>query len=110
LPLLAGYGRATQIILTGDPFNAEVAEKYGIVNWVVEDNENLLDSARIVLKRILQNSPAAIRMALPCIYGAHKEDPGKFESRSFAKCALTNDFQEGTRAFLEKRTPQFKGH
>ena len=110
LPQIVGKGKAMEMILTAGMINAEEAKTYGLVNYVLPQ-ENLLDFCKEMGQKISKNSPVAIGYAIKAINANYKEgvDGFKTEIEAFGKCFATEDFKEGTTAFLEKRKPDFKG-
>ncbi len=111
LPQLVGKGKAMEMILTASMLNAEEAKTYGLVNYVRPIAE-LLDFAIELATKITKNSPIAISKAIACVNAGFSEgkDGFKTEIESFGFCFGTNDFKEGTSAFLEKRKAQFSGN
>lgn len=110
LPQLVGKGRAMEMIMTAGMIDAETAKSYGLVNHVVPQSE-LLEFTIAIAQKILRNSPAAIGQAIKAVNANFKEgvDGYKTEIKSFGKCFETQDFKEGTTAFLEKRKASFTG-
>ena len=110
LPQLIGKGRAMEMIMTAGMVNAEDAYRAGLVNHVVPQAE-LLDFTKSIANRIMKNSPVAIAKAIKAINANFKDGVDGFETeiRNFGKCFGTEDFKEGTTAFLEKRKADFKG-
>ncbi len=110
LPQLIGKGRAMEMILTAGMVTAEEAYRTGLVNHVVPQAE-LLDFTKSLAQRIIKNSPVAIAKAIKAINANFKDGVDGFETeiRNFGKCFATEDFKEGTTAFLEKRKADFKG-
>jgi enoyl-CoA hydratase len=111
LPRLVGKGRATQLLLTGEMIDAAEAYRIGLVNKIVS-GADLLSEARNMMKTILANSPLAVALCIEAIdRGLEMSlDEGLIlEANHFGLLAATDDMREGTRAFLEKRTPAFKG-
>jgi enoyl-CoA hydratase len=110
LPQLVGKGRAMEIIMTAGMISAEEAFRAGLVNHVVPQAE-LIDFTKSIAQRIMKNSPMAIGKAIKAINANYKEGVNGFETeiRNFGKCFETEDFKEGTTAFLEKRKAAFNG-
>lgn len=106
---LIGKGKATELLLTADAIGANEAMEYGLVNDVVPI-EDLLPRCYEILKKIGSKSPVAVGMVIKCI-NAHFEDGKdgfKTEIDEFGKAFGTDDFKEGTSAFLNKRKAEFK--
>lgn len=111
LPRLVGRGRALELLLTGEPIDAAEAHRIGLVNHVVPQ-EQLLQFSRGLLAKMLVNGPLAVRLTMQAVdagLNMSLEDGMRFEAAAFAVSAATEDKQEGTRAFLEKRKPAFSG-
>jgi enoyl-CoA hydratase len=110
LPQLVGKGRAMEMILTAGMITADEAYRIGLVNYVVPQNE-LLAFCNEIVQRILKNSPHAIGKAIKSVNANFKEGKNGFETeiKAFGKCFGTQDFKEGTTAFLEKRKAVFSG-
>jgi enoyl-CoA hydratase len=111
LPRLVGSGRALELILTGDRIDAAEAHRIGLVNKVVPAAD-LLARAEDLARTILSRGPVAVRFALDCVSrGAEMPlSEGLFlEAGLFGLLVTTDDMKEGTRAFLEKRKPSFRG-
>jgi enoyl-CoA hydratase len=110
LPQLIGKGRAMEMIMTAGMITAEDAFRAGLVNHVVPQGE-LLDFTKNLAQRIMKNSPAAIGKAIKAINANFKDGINGYETeiRNFGKCFGTEDFKEGTTAFLEKRKANFTG-
>ena len=111
LPRACGVRRAKEIIFTAEPFTAQQAFEWGIVNRICDDG-NLMDEALATARRIAANAPLAIRQAKKSI-GAATDLPFKagyaFEIEAYNQLVPTSDRLEGIRAFNEKRRPDFKG-
>lgn len=111
LPRLVGKGRAIELVLTGRMVDAEEALRIGLVNQVVPP-EKLIAACEELLGTILQKGPVAVRLALEAIHHGLNmtlEEGVQLEANLFGMCFSTEDMREGTRAFLEKRQPVFKG-
>lgn len=110
LPQLIGKGRAMEMIMTAGMISAEEAFRAGLVNHVIPQSE-LLDFTKGIASKIIRNSPYAIGRAIKAINANFKDGVNGYETeiRNFGKCFATEDFKEGTSAFLEKRKPIFTG-
>jgi enoyl-CoA hydratase len=110
LAQLVGRGRAMEMIMTAAMVNAEEAKSYGLVNHVVPQSE-LLSFCNGIAQKIIRNSPMAIRQAIKAINANFEDGVNGYEAeiKAFGKCFGTEDFKEGTTAFLEKRKPEFTG-
>ena len=111
LPRLVGKGRALQLILSGGIINAAEAYRIGLVNEVVPAAE-LIPHAEAVLGEIFANAPIAIKYSIEAVNKGMETTQAEglaLEASFFGLCAGTEDKREGTRAFLEKRAPQFQG-
>lgn len=111
LARLVGLGRAVEMTLTGEMIGAERAAEMGLVNAVCP-REDLVDQAAALLRKVTKNGPVAVRMALQSVYRAldtSTPEALEYESSLFGLLASTGDMKEGMAAFLEKRTPEFKG-
>ena len=111
LPRIVGKGRALQLILSGEMITAQEAYRIGLVNEVVP-TADLINRAETILKQIASNAPFAIKFALGAANKGMVMSQSEgllLEASYFGLCAATEDKQEGTSAFLEKRIPQFRG-
>ena len=110
LPQLVGKGMAMEMIMTGGMISASEAVESGLVNRVVP-LEELLDTCKKIAGKIANNSPVAISYAIKAVNAGFKNNVLGFatEIESFGACFGTDDFKEGTTAFLEKRKAKFTG-
>jgi enoyl-CoA hydratase len=109
LAQLVGKGRAMEMIMTAGMIDADTAKMYGLVNHVVPQ-EDLFSAYMTVATRIIKNSPVAISKAIEAVNANYISGVNGFdvEIRNFGDCFATDDFKEGTTAFLEKRKANFK--
>ncbi len=106
-----GERRAKEVILSAQPFNAQQALDWGLVNALFPQ-QNLLEEVLNIAQKIAQNAPIAVRQAKQAIYrGAQMSlsDGLAFEIEAYNRTINTEDRREGVLAFNEKRDPQFKG-
>jgi enoyl-CoA hydratase len=111
LPRLVGKGRAMQLLLTGEMIDAQEAYRIGLVNRVLPAAE-LIPAVTAMLQTIMSNSPLAVSHCIEAVnsgYDLPLADAMTLEATAFGLLASTQDKQEGTRAFLEKRAPKFSG-
>jgi enoyl-CoA hydratase len=111
LPRLVGKGRALQIVLSGEMLSAQEAYRIGLVNEVVPLGE-LIPRAEALAAKIIANGPLACKYVIEAVNKGMEMtlQEGLFlEASLFGVCCATEDKNEGTKAFLEKRAPQFAG-
>jgi len=111
LPRLVGKGLAMQILLTGEMISTKEAHRIGLVNEVLPADK-LISRAEEIAGKIIANAPLAIQYCLEAINQGMNVtlQEGLFlEATLFGICCATEDKNEGTRAFLEKRAANFQG-
>ena len=111
LPRLIGPGKAKEIILADERINAQEALRIGLVQRVVPKGQ-AVEEAKKLLKKIMSKGPVAIKMAKKAInegLGMSLRAGLDLEGQCEAVCFGSEDKDEGAKAFLEKRAPQFKG-
>jgi enoyl-CoA hydratase len=111
LPRFVGKGLAMQLLLTGEMISAQEAQRIGLVNEVHPAGQ-LMQRAEAIAAAIIKNAPLAIQYCMEAVnHGMDMtQQEGLFlEATLFSVCCATEDKQEGTTAFLEKRTANFAG-
>jgi enoyl-CoA hydratase/carnithine racemase len=109
LPLLAGYQRAAELMLLGQPFTAEKAHEVGIVTAVVPEGE-VLERAAKAAAMLAELPPESIRLTKRLMKSAHAEAVKRQiteEGRLFVERLASPEAKEAMSAFLEKRKPDF---
>ncbi|MEO5937156.1 MAG: enoyl-CoA hydratase-related protein [Terriglobales bacterium] len=112
LPRLIGKGRAMQMLLTADMINAQEAYRIGLVNEVVPTPADLVKRAEEIAAKIIANAPLACKYTMEAVnHGMNMtlEEGLYLEATLFGVCCSTEDKNEGTKAFLEKRAASFTG-
>jgi len=111
LPRLVGRSKAMEMILTGAPIGADEAQRIGLVNRVVPAADLMAD-ARALAAQLAKNAPIAMRYIINAVTKGGEipfAEACQYEATLFGLVASTDDMREGTKAFLEKRKPEFKG-
>ena len=108
LPQLIGKGKAMELITTAKMMNADEALQYRLVNYVVSLDE-LIDKAMKLAASISNNSPQAINSAIKAVNAGFKTNVDGYEKEieEFGNCFGSDEFKEGTSAFMEKRKANF---
>ncbi len=108
LPRLVGEAKALEMNTIGDPISAEDAFQHGLVNRVVADHE-LFDTALAWARKVSGQAPVAIEQIKRVSHGADLDEGLAAERDGFLHAFSSEDAREGIGAFIEKRTPEFKG-
>ncbi len=111
LARLVGKGRALEMLLSGDPVDAQEALRIGLVNRVFP-KERLLAEAEALLRRMLANAPLALQATLQAVNSGLEmpfDEAQRLEASLFGLLCSTADMREGTQAFVEKRAARFQG-
>ena len=105
---LVGKGKAMEMVFTAGMITAEEAFQYGLVNLIC-DQEDLISTCEKIASKICRNSKTAISSAIKAINAGFIDgvDGFEVEKKEFGKCFGTEEFTEGTIAFLEKRKANF---
>ena len=110
-PRDVGTSRALELMLTGQTLSTSDALRYGLINRFVEPSQ-LLTEAEALARSIAELAPLAVRACLKAVRSGIElplEEGLRLEAELFSSLFDTEDVREGTRAFLEKRPPLFKG-
>lgn len=111
LTRLVGKGKSMEMNLLGEMISAEQAEKIGLVNQVVPQSE-LSQTVQTIASKLANSAPIALAMTIDAVNHGLEcslSDALDYEVKAFGICCSSEDKQEGTQAFLEKRQAQFKG-
>lgn len=107
-----GRKRALEMLLTGRIINAQTAADWGLINRIVA-SDNVLQEAVTLAESVAHASPLTLRIGKQAFYrqiDVTQDQAYNLMSETMAKNAMANDAQEGMSAFLEKRTPQWRGN
>ncbi len=111
LPRLVGKGIAMQLVLAGEMITAQEAFRIGLVNEVTAPAD-LIPRAEAIAQKIIANAPLAVQFSMEAVNRGMEMNLAEglyLEATLFGVSCATEDKQEGTKAFLEKRSAQFKG-
>jgi enoyl-CoA hydratase len=110
LPQLIGKAKAMELLMTADMINAEEALNLGLINYVTTQ-EALMEKCFEVMTKINAQAPVAVSHIIKSVNAFYdkKADGYQVEIDAFGDCFGTEDFKEGTDAFLNKRKAEFKG-
>ncbi|MEW9500614.1 enoyl-CoA hydratase [Jeotgalibacillus marinus] len=111
LPRLVGFAKAAEMLLTSEPISGTEAVQWGLANKAVSEEE-VFEKSKALALRMAQQSPIAVKAALDLLQYAKNADFEKGadkEAEWFGEVFTSNDAKEGIEAFIQKRTPVFKG-
>lgn len=111
LTQLVGRAKALELMLTADMIGAQEAKTLGLVNHVVATKEEMMTLAVKIIEKIATKGPIAVAHVIKSVNAGFSFEQHGYDTEStlFAACSNTEDFKEGTTAFIEKRKAQFKG-
>ncbi len=110
LSRLVGEGRSMELVLLGEPLDAQRAYEIGLVNRVV-DSDQLMATAKSWAEKLCGKSAVIMKYAMESVHRGLQislQEGLNLEANLFGLCCATDDKKEGTRAFLEKRKPHFQ--
>lgn len=111
LPRYIGVARAAEMLLTSEPITGLEAVQFGLANHAYPENE-LIENAYMIAGKIAKKSPVSVKAAIKLLNRTKSESfylGVKEEAQLFGNVFLSEDGQEGIQAFLNKRSPEFKG-
>ncbi len=111
LTRLVGVAKSMELNLTGDIVNAEEAKRIGLVNEVFDESE-LMEKSISFIEKVITKSPIAVTAIIDAVRASTKlslKEGLEYESQKFGEVCGSQDFKEGTLAFLEKRKANFIG-
>lgn len=105
-----GKGKALELLITGDMIDADDAHRLGLVNYVTEPGQALIDKCHALLQKIAEKGPLAIEKIIQIVNLHFDNEPAfRNEYESFGELIESHDSKEGAEAFVSKRKPVFKG-
>ncbi|MBM9577034.1 enoyl-CoA hydratase/isomerase family protein [Leptospira sp. 201903070] len=110
LARLIGYGRAIELVLTGEMITAEEGYRIGILNKLVKEGDDLLGVCKMIANSILKKGPQAIERVKKTIQqglNVSLKEGISIEEKAFGSCFDGGQSKEGMTSFLEKRSPNF---
>ncbi len=113
LPKYIGLNRAKELIYSGNHIDVDTAYQWGLVNRILDDKSSCLQAAADYLHALKKCSPLSIarcKEVMNAGYHLSNREGLKIEATVFGDISVSNDRKEGTRAFVEKRKPEFKGN
>lgn len=111
LPRYVGAAKAAEMLFTSDPISGKEAAGLGLANHAYPEDQ-LLPEAKALASKIAKKSPIALKTAIELLNYTKPEsyhEGVRKEAESFGSVFVSEDAQEGIRAFIEKREPVFKG-
>ena len=111
LTQLVGRAKALELAMTGDMLSAKEAKELGLANHVVASKQEAMELATKMLNKVAQKAPLAIAELIKSVNAGFSFEKAGYEAEvaSFGYLFTTQDFVEGTSAFMEKRSANFKG-
>ena len=108
---LVGKSRAMEMMMTGEMISAEQASNIGLISHLADNEHEMMDQCKTILKKIFAKAPLAIGMVIKCVNAVYEPSVSGYQTEveSFGACCKTEDFKEGTSAFMDKRPPKFQG-
>jgi len=106
-PRVIGRSRAAWLVMSGERIDAELAERWGLVDFVFDD---LDDGIEQVAGKLAKQSPSALREIKQLLRATRDERSDELELQAFARRIASEDGKEGVAAFLEKREPRWRAN
>jgi enoyl-CoA hydratase len=108
---LIGKSKALELLMTADMIKADEAKSLGLVNHVCQSSEEAIAKCEEIITVIASKGPIAIAKIIDCVNAFYDKNQNGFQKESalFGWCMTTEDFKEGTTAFLQKRKANFLG-